>query len=142
MAKVKNNQFIEYVNYSNDYYGTSIESVNDVQNQGKICILDLELNGVINLKKSNLNPRFVFVKPPGDTIEECIKVLRTRLIKRGSENVEQIETRMKYARELLNYAGVDGNFDCTIVTDVIVIGDNGHGYDYMKNFIMADVDEI
>lgn len=36
----------------------------DVQKSNKICILDVEIDGVKNLKKTDLNPRFVFIKPP------------------------------------------------------------------------------
>lgn len=42
----------------------SKRAVTDVQNSGKICILDVEIDGVKNLKKTDLNPRFVFIKPP------------------------------------------------------------------------------
>jgi guanylate kinase len=42
----------------------SKKSIKDVQNSGKICILDIEIEGVKSLKKTDLNPKFVFVKPP------------------------------------------------------------------------------
>ena len=42
----------------------SKKAVEDVANRGKICALDLEIEGVKNLKKSDLNPLFIFIKPP------------------------------------------------------------------------------
>lgn len=42
----------------------SKKSVRDVQEQGRICILDIEIEGVKNIKNTDLNPRYIFVKPP------------------------------------------------------------------------------
>jgi guanylate kinase len=81
---IENGEFIEFTKFSNNYYGTrystkyigflpkiplfenifSKKSIKDVQSSGKICILDIEIEGVKSLKKTDLNPRFVFVKPP------------------------------------------------------------------------------
>ena len=61
---IQNEDFIEFTRFSNNYYGTSKKAVLDVLSSGKICILDVEMDGVKNLKKTHLNPRFVFIKPP------------------------------------------------------------------------------
>lgn len=50
----------------------SKKAVIDVQSSGKICILDVEMDGVKNLKKTHLNPRFVFVKPPSMETLVCL----------------------------------------------------------------------
>lgn len=42
----------------------SKKAVEDVVNTGRICILDLEEQGVKNVKRTNLNARYVFIKPP------------------------------------------------------------------------------
>lgn len=134
---IKRNEFIEYVNYSNNYYGTSKQAVIDVQKQGKICILDLELEGVKKMKQSDLNPRFVFIKPPGATVEEVVTVLRKRLESRGTESSSEIENRLTLARELLKYESIKGNFDATVVT-----GNKLHGYDCFKTLIISDVNQV
>ena len=64
MKAIEAKEFIEYTQFSGNYYGTSKKAVKDVQDQGKICILDVEIEGVKNLKKTDLNPRFVFIRPP------------------------------------------------------------------------------
>lgn len=61
---ILNDEFIEFTRFANNYYGTSKRAVQEVQNSGKICILDVEMEGVKNLKKTDLSPRFVFIKPP------------------------------------------------------------------------------
>lgn len=42
----------------------SKKAVEDVRSIGKICILDIEIEGVKNVKKSNLNAVYIFIKPP------------------------------------------------------------------------------
>jgi len=46
------------------YLIVSRRSVLDVQRNGKICVLDVEIEGVRNLKRTHLNARYVFIKPP------------------------------------------------------------------------------
>lgn len=42
----------------------SKNAIKKIQEEGKICILDIEIEGVKNIKKTNLNANFVFIKPP------------------------------------------------------------------------------
>ena len=42
----------------------SKKAVDDVVNTGKICILDLEEQGVKNVKRTALDARYIFIKPP------------------------------------------------------------------------------
>lgn len=57
-------EFIEHTEFSGNMYGTSKKAVRDVMANGRICILDIEIEGVKNIKNTDLNPRFVFIKPP------------------------------------------------------------------------------
>jgi guanylate kinase len=41
---INQNKFVEYAEFSGNLYGTSIDAVKSVLSQGKICILDIELN--------------------------------------------------------------------------------------------------
>merc|ERR1712020_515638 len=61
---IQNDEFIEHATFSNNTYGTSKAAVKTVVEQGKICILDIDTQGVIQIKKTDLNPLFVFIKPP------------------------------------------------------------------------------
>ncbi|CAG8789764.1 236_t:CDS:2, partial [Acaulospora morrowiae] len=61
---IEQNKFLEHTEFSNNLYGTTIDAVRDVIAQGKVCILDIELEGVKAVKKTNLNARFLFVAPP------------------------------------------------------------------------------
>jgi len=131
LAAIQNGDFIEYTQFAGNYYGTSRKAVQDVQNQGKICILDVEIEGVKNLKKTDLNPRFVFLKPPS------IEVLEHRLRSRGTECEEVILRRLREAREQLEYGETPGNFDIILVND-----DIEDAYANLRNFILRDVEEL
>lgn len=48
-------------------------AVEKVQSSGKICILDVEINGVKNIKKINLNAKYIFVQPP--SVEALVSFL-------------------------------------------------------------------
>lgn len=47
-----------------NFRNCSKKAVKDVLDSGRICILDVEIEGVKSLKKTDLNPLFVFIKPP------------------------------------------------------------------------------
>lgn len=67
---------------------------------GKICVLDIEIEGVKQVKKTDLNPLLVFVLPP--SLEE----LERRLRARNTENEEALQKRLETARREIEY----GNF--------------------------------
>jgi Guanylate kinase len=83
--------------------------VSSVQSKGQICILDIDVQGVQNVKKSSLNPYYVFIAPPSmDTLE-------ARLRGRGTDNEESIQKRLENARGEMEYGQEEGNFDMYLV---------------------------
>jgi guanylate kinase len=50
------------------YYGTTYQSIEDTQANDKICIIDVDTQGVQNIKSSDLECKYLFVSPP--TIED------------------------------------------------------------------------
>jgi len=109
--KVAKGEFIETAIYSNNMYGTSKRSVQDVLDAGQICIMDIDSQGVESLRKTDLNCLLIFVKPP--SIEE----LSNRLRKRGTETEEAIERRLEQSKVELAYADQPGIYHHTIVND-------------------------
>ena len=53
-------EFIETAEFSGNLYGTSIKAVENVQAQNKICVLDLEVNGVQSIKKKGVPAKFMY----------------------------------------------------------------------------------
>lgn len=76
----------------------SLEAVQKVQKSGKICVLDIDMQGVIQIKKApNLKPVGVFIKPP--SIDE----LEVRLRRRASESEDNLRARLNAAQQEINY---------------------------------------
>ena len=90
---------------------SSVTAVESVQSAGKVCILDIDFQGVQNVKKSSLKPIYVFVSPP--SMEE----LEHRLRGRGTEKEEDIQQRLGNAAKEMEYGTKEGNFDKVYVND-------------------------
>jgi len=108
---IEENKFVEYAEVHGRYYGTSVSAVQSVQSTGKVCILDIDVQGVQNVKKSALEPYYVFVAPP--SMEDLEKRLRGR----GTEKEEDIKRRLGNAAKELAYGQEKGNFDKILVND-------------------------
>jgi len=87
----------------------SIAAVETVQKSGKICILDIDVQGVQKVKESSLTPIYLFIAPP--SMEELEKRLRGR----GTETEDQVKTRLANASKELDYGQKEGNFDRVFV---------------------------
>ncbi|XP_063025693.1 guanylate kinase isoform X1 [Melospiza melodia melodia] len=57
-------EFIEHAEFSGNMYGTSKGAVQAVQAQNQICVLDIDIQGVRNIKRTELNPIYISVQPP------------------------------------------------------------------------------
>jgi guanylate kinase len=55
--------FIETAEFSGNLYGTSFAAVEAVQRERKVCLLDIEMEGVKQFKKSHIEARYLFVEP-------------------------------------------------------------------------------
>ncbi|CAN6668855.1 guanylate kinase [Trichomonascus vanleenenianus] len=125
---IAKNAFIEWAQFSGNHYGTTIAAVKDVSEvQGLQCLLDIDMQGVKSVKKTDLNARYLFVAPPS------IADLRSRLEGRGTETPESLAARLKQAEAELEYAKVPGAHDKIIVND-----DLDRAYVEFKEFILNE----
>uniref|UniRef100_A0A8D3D533 Disks large homolog 1 n=1 Tax=Scophthalmus maximus TaxID=52904 RepID=A0A8D3D533_SCOMX len=60
---IQDHRFIEAGQYNNHLYGTSVQSVREVAEKGKHCILDVSGNAIKRLQLAQLHPIAVFIKP-------------------------------------------------------------------------------
>mmetsp|Transcript_17692 Transcript_17692/g.51491 ORF Transcript_17692/g.51491 Transcript_17692/m.51491 type:complete len:545 (-) Transcript_17692:147-1781(-) len=104
-------KFIEYAEVHGKYYGTSVAAVETVKSSGKICVLDIDVQGVQSVKKSSLEPIYVFIAPP--SMDELEKRLRGR----GTESEEDMKERLANAQGELDYGLAKGNFDKIFTND-------------------------
>ena len=95
---IKNDEFLEYAKYVNNYYGTPKKYVKDMIEQGKNVILEIEMQGAIKIKKIYGKAILVFFLP------KDAKTQKERLINRKRETLEQIEERIKQAIVDAEYA--------------------------------------
>lgn len=79
---------LEYANYCGNYYGTPRKPVEDMLEAGKNVILEIEVQGALEVMKKCPDAVSVFILPPS------LKELRRRLEKRGTEVANVIEKRI------------------------------------------------
>ena len=90
---IAEDQLLEYAEYVGNYYGTPRFYVEDMLARGKNVILEIELQGAMQIKQKNPEAVLVFITPP--SFEE----LKNRLIGRGTETEEVINSRLARAAE-------------------------------------------
>lgn len=84
---------VEYACYVGNYYGTPKAYVDQQLAAGRDVILEIEIQGALKVKKRFPDTLLLFVSPPS------AKVLKERLIGRGTETMEVIESRLSRACE-------------------------------------------
>ena len=100
--------FLEYANYVGNYYGTPASYVDEQLNLGKDVILEIEVQGALQVKKLRPDALLVFLTPPsGEELER-------RLRGRGTETDDVIRSRMKRVGE---EATLMASYDYILVND-------------------------
>lgn len=99
---------IEYACYVENYYGTPKDYVNSQRAAGKNVLLEIELQGALKVKEKFPEAVLVFVLPPSG------KILKERLVGRGTETPEVVEKRMHRAAEEAQYIS---KYDYIVVND-------------------------
>ncbi|PFH36434.1 guanylate kinase family protein [Besnoitia besnoiti] len=105
-------QFIETAEFSGNYYGTSFNAVDNVRRTGRICVLEIDMAGVMQLQQTPLARQayFVFIRPP--SLEE----LEARLRGRHTEKEEHIRKRLAAAKKELELS-TQLHFDFYLTND-------------------------
>lgn len=108
--KISNDEFLEYEEvYQDRFYGTLKSEVDRIIAKGNNAIFDVDVVGGCNIKKYYKNEALsIFIKAP--SIEE----LRNRLVKRGTDSPDIIDSRVKKAEQELSY---EPQFDITVIND-------------------------
>ena len=107
-AMIADNQLIEYAQYVGNYYGTPKAYVEQMLEEGKDVILEIEMQGTMKVKEEMPETVLVFVTPP--SAEE----LKNRLVGRGTEDMATIEARLKRASEEVVYMD---KYDYLLIND-------------------------
>ena len=108
--KVNENGFLEYANVHGNFYGTPKVNVEKMLEEGKDVILEIDIQGALQVKENFKEGVFIFILPP--SMEE----LKKRIIKRGSETEESLLTRFKNAYKEINYVS---KYNYAVVNDTL-----------------------
>ena len=105
---IANNELLEYANYVGNFYGTPKKYVFDELDKGKNVILEIEVQGALQVKKIYNEAILIFILPPS------AKVLYERLKNRNTETEETIKNRLLRSLEEIYY--ID-KYDLVVVND-------------------------
>ena len=129
---VGDSAFLEHAVFSDNMYGTSKAAVAAVAARGRICILDIDVQGVKLIRaNSELAPLYVFIRPPG------LAALEERLRGRATETEASLAKRLAAARAELEYGEQPGNFDLVIVND-----DLDTAYSQLREFCLPKINQL
>ncbi len=109
-ALIEQDAFLEHALYCKNYYGTLKAPIEEHLSQGQHVILEIEVQGAMQVRKLRPDAVFIFIAPPS------LSVLRERLEKRGTEPAEIIAQRVEQAERELKLAP---QYDYVVVNDVL-----------------------
>ncbi|EST52707.1 guanylate kinase [Brevibacillus panacihumi W25] len=107
---IEQDELLEWAEYVGNYYGTPRAFVDAMLASGRDVILEIEVQGALQVKEKFPQGTFLFLAPPD------LEVLENRIIGRGTESEETIRKRMEVARaeiELMDH------YDYVVVNDEI-----------------------
>jgi len=121
---IKEDGFLEHACVYDNYYGTPKKFVIEQITTGKNVLLEIDIQGAIQVKKKYPEGIFVFVLPPS------MQTLKERIVGRGSETPESLEMRLSSA-----YSEIEliKNYDYFIVNDTVC-----HATDILQAIITAE----
>ena len=127
---IENDELVEYQEvYEGRYYGTPKSEVERITAEGRNVVLDLDVLGGVNVKRMYGDRALsIFIQPPS------VEVLRERLIKRGTDSMEDIQNRVDKAEFEIS---IGPQFDYTVINDDLDIA-VAQVHDLIANFITPE----
>ncbi|MCH5202534.1 MAG: guanylate kinase [Oscillospiraceae bacterium] len=107
---INNNKFLEYAQYADNFYGTPKDAVEEMLNQGLNVILEIEVQGGLQVLEKCPDCLSIFIVPP--SMEE----LENRLRGRGTEPNDVIEKRMEAAKTEMTFTN---RYDYVVMNDKV-----------------------
>jgi len=136
--RVRMGDFMEYAGVHGKHYGTSRGFVEQMKASGKDVLLEIDMQGALQVKAADPDTVLIFILPPD------FETLKNRLIGRGSETEEQIQKRLGDAKEQIGYAYA---YDYIVINDdldtaVQEVKEIISAYAHRKNACKQTIDEI
>ena len=92
-GRIKRGEMLEYTSYCDNYYGTPLKEALEVLESGRNLILEIEVEGAMNVKKLYPEAVLIMLLPPSFSVQEA------RLRGRGTETEAVILQRLERTRE-------------------------------------------
>ncbi|MGX7327847.1 guanylate kinase [Enterococcus bulliens] len=109
-ALIAAGEMLEYAEYVGNYYGTPLSYVRKTLDEGKDVFLEIEVQGAKQVKEKMPDGVFIFLTPPD------LSELRSRIVGRGTDDLDVIDARMKIAREEIEMMAL---YDYAVVNDQV-----------------------
>ena len=126
--KIINDDFLEYAQVYDNYYGTPREFVIEKLAKGEDVLLEIDIQGALQVRQKFPEGVFVFILPPS------MKELKNRIINRGSETKESLEKRFTSAYKEIKFLK---KYDYFIVNDKV-----GKATDTLISIIEAEKSRV
>lgn len=110
LEKVEQGGFLEHAEVFGNYYGTPKMEVMDLLDEGIDVLLEIDVQGALQIKEVYPDAVLVFILPPS------LKVLRERLVGRGTETPEIMERRLGEAADEIQFAL---QYDYVVINDTL-----------------------
>jgi len=123
-ANIRAGRLLEYAEFVGEYYGTPLSFIEQKLSEGKEVIIEIEVQGALQVREKMPDAVFVFIVPPSK------KALEERLISRGTEDAKIIQQRLEKAEREYNLAY---KYDYIVVND-----DVGNAADRIYAIIRAE----
>lgn len=107
---IQEDAFLEYAEYVGNFYGTPKRFVDEAMEQGKDVILDIELQGAIQVTSKRPEVVRIFIAPPS------WEALEKRLVGRGTDSADKIQKRLVRAKVELQNANT---YDYFVINDTV-----------------------
>lgn len=121
---INKEEFLEWANVYGNYYGSPKKNIRNQLEKGKDVLLELDIQGALQIKNQVPESLFIFVVPPS------LNELRKRIEKRGADTKEDIEKRLQCVHNELSYVS---EYDYVIVNDNVY-----SALEKLKSIIIAE----
>ena len=110
LKKVENDEFLEYASVHGHYYGTPKDFITKKIEEGEIVLLDIDVQGALQIKKKMKEVVFIFLVPPS------MSELKRRLVGRATESEKDLELRIANGFKEINFVE---EYDFFVVNDYL-----------------------
>ena len=126
--RIKSGEFLEWAEFSGNLYGTNKKFVEKMLEDGQDIILEIDVQGAIQVKNKIENAILIFIESP------CFEELKSRLLNRKTESEQEIQKRLAVVKTELEQKN---EFNYTIINDNLDIALNN-----LENIVLNEIKKM